>query len=207
MQNKVWPEPDRVLSPDTWTELAKILSRDRLPLKEKREICDAIFEYDHARLANERATDEKSEKATRRRVDPTAKGRAALSNFIKYVRGLRQAFYSIEQYLKREDLILEAQQLTEQIHKFQKLAQQELDKKTRGGRPWQKIRNDLVIRLGIICKRLIRKKITRGGRDKKGQVRGQFPLFVYTIFRALGICTTGLPNAIAKAVQYVNNPP
>ena len=87
------------------------------------------------------------------------------------------------------------------------MTQQELDKKTRGGRPWQKIRNDLVIRLGIICKQLIRKKITRGGRDKKGQVRGQFPLFVYTIFRALGICTTGLPNAIAKAVQYVNNSP
>ena len=104
-------------------------------------------------------------------------------------------------------MIFEAEHLTEQIYKFQKLAQQELDKKARVGRPWQKIRDDLVIRLGVICKRLIRKKITRGGRDKKGQVRGQFPLFVYAIFRARGICTTGLPNAIAKAVQYVNNPP
>jgi hypothetical protein len=159
--HRAGPEPERVFSPDQWAKITKAISLDRIPFKEKQEICDAIFAYDLARLGNERATDETSGKSTRRRVDPRAKGRAALSNFIKYLRGLRQAFYSMERYLKREDFILEAEQLTERLYKFQKLVQHELDKNSRGGRPAQKIRDDLVIRLGVLYERLTDKKPTR----------------------------------------------
>jgi hypothetical protein len=198
------PEPNAVFPPDQWAEFAKTISLVRIPANEKREICDAIFEYDLARLSNARAIDEKSGEPTRRRVDPRAKGRAALGNFIKYTRGLRVALYSVERYLKREDLILEAQQLTEQIFKFQKSAKEELDKKSVGGRPAQKMRDDLVIRLGVIYERLTGKKPTRTV-DRNGQVRGPFPRFVYTIFRALRISEIGLPNAIEKAVLYAKN--
>jgi hypothetical protein len=202
--HRAGPEPDAVFSPDQWTKIAKAISLDSIPLKEKKGICDAIFAYDLDRIGNERATDETSGESTRRRVDPRAKGRAALSNFIKYARGLRDAFHSVERYLNREDLIIEAQQLTEQIYNFQKLAKQELDKKSLGGRPGQKIRDDLVFRLAAIYEQLTREKPRRTV-DRNGQVRGRFPRFVYTIFQAQGISETGLPNAIAKAVRYAKN--
>ena len=117
------PEPEAVFSPDQWAKIAKAISLDLIPSIEKQEICDAIFAFDSARIANERAAYEASESSIRRKVDPRAKGLAALSNFIKYTCGLRHAFYSIQWYLKREDLIAEAEQLTQQIYKFQKLAQ------------------------------------------------------------------------------------
>jgi hypothetical protein len=110
----------------------------------------------------------------------------------------------MERYLKREGLILEAEQLTERLYKFQKLAQQELDKNSRGGRPAQKIRDDLVIRLGVLYERLTGKKPTRSV-DRNGRVGGPFARLVYKIFEAHGISATGLPNAIEKAVRYAKN--
>ena len=77
-------------------------------------------DYFNSLLDNKRATDETSGKSTRRRVDPRAKGRAALSNFIKYARGLRVALLSVENYLKTEDLIIKAAELTEGIYEFQR---------------------------------------------------------------------------------------
>lgn len=109
--------------PDQWAAIAKAISLDRIPSSGKREICDAIFEYDLARTNNERATYEANEKSVRRKIDPRAKGLAALGNFIKYVRGLKLAFYSVQTYFKTENLITESEQLTEQILRFQKLAQ------------------------------------------------------------------------------------
>ena len=194
--HRAGPEPEAVFSPDQWAAIAKAISLDRIPSSGTREICDAIFAYDLARTDSERATYEASEKSIRRKVDPRAKGLAALGNFIKYVRGLRLAFYSVQTYLKTENLIIE--RLTEQIYKFQKLAQRELDKTSRGGRPGQKIRDDLVIRLGVIYEQLTGKPPTR-------TVRGAFWRFVYTIFQAHGISVIGLPNAIAKAVRYAKN--
>ena len=52
----------------------------------------------------------------------------------------------------------EADRLSEQIYKFQKLAERELDKKSLGGRPAQKIRDDMVIRLGVIYERTYRQE-------------------------------------------------
>jgi hypothetical protein len=192
--HRAGPEPGAVFTPDQWTEIAKAIPLDRITFKEKKAICDAILAYSFLCLGNERATDETSGESTRRRVDPRAKGRAAL----------RDAFHSVEKYLNREDLILEAQQLTERIFKFQKLAKQELDKKSVGGRSAKKIRDYLVIRLGVIYERLTGKKPTRSV-DRNGQVRGPFPRFVYTIFQAKRIPLIGLPNAIEKAVRYAKN--
>ena len=203
--HRVGPEPKIVFSPEQRAEIARSISPHTILPKEWKEICDAIFDYYLARVDIERAIYEKSKKSTRRKVDPRAKGLAALGNFIKYTRGLRLAFYSVEKYLKHQDLINEADELAERIHKFQKLAQHELDKKSRGGRPAKKIRDDLVVRLAVICKRLIGEKLTGGGVDRNGQPCGRFRLFVYSIFRALEIPVTGLPNAIAKAVPYANN--
>ena len=100
--HRAGPEPEAVFSPDQWAAIAKAISLDRIPSSGKREICYAIFAYDLARTENERTTYEASEKSVRRKVDPTAKGLAALSNFIKYVRGLRLAFYSVQRYLNRK---------------------------------------------------------------------------------------------------------
>jgi hypothetical protein len=195
------PDPSAVFPQQQWAEIAKALSLGRIPSDEKQEICDAIFACDLARIENERAADEaeeKSARSTRRRVDPKAKGRAALSNFVKYTRGLRHALYSVQNYLKNEPLINEAEQLAEQIYKFQESAKRELDKKSRGGRPAQKAKDDLVIRLGVIYERLTGKKPTR-------TVGGRFWKFAYAIFQAHGITTAGLPNRIEKAVRYAKN--
>jgi hypothetical protein len=198
------PDPAAVFSPDQWTEIAKAISLDGIPSKEKQAICDAFFAYDFARLDNKRATDETSGKSTRRRVDPRAKGRAALSNFIKYARGLRVALLSVENYLKTEDLIIKAAELTEGIYEFQRLAKHELDEKSLGGRPGQHMRDDLVCRLAVIYERLTGKKPTRSV-DRNGRVRGPFLRFCYTIFQAQAIAVIGLPNSIAKAVRYAKN--
>jgi hypothetical protein len=199
------PKPEAVFSPDQWAEIAKAVSVKAIPLNEKRAIGDAIIKYHFGCQASERATDEADEKKpTRRQVDPNAKGRAALSNFVKYTRGLRRAFYSVQNYLKNEPLINEAEQLSEQIYKFQKLAKRELDKKSLGGRPRQEIRDDRVIQLGVIYERLTGQK-PKGAAIKKGRIYGRFPKFVYAIFRACGIDERGLPNAIAKAVRYAKN--
>jgi hypothetical protein len=202
--HRIGPEPKAVFLPDQWTEIAKAISLDGIPFNEKKAICDAIFVYNHDRLHIERATDETSAESTRRRVDPRAKGRAALSNFIKYARGLREALYSVEKYLNRKDLMIKARELAEQIYKFQKLAKHELDKKSVGGRPGQQIRDDLVFRLANIYERLTGEKPRRSV-DRKGQVRGPFAQFVYTIFQAQRIRLIGLPNAIEKAVRYAKN--
>jgi hypothetical protein len=136
--HRAGPEPESVFSPEQWAEFAKAMSLDRIPSSGKREICDAIFYYDVARMYIERDIYEKSESSTRRKVDPTAKGLAALDNFIKYARGLRHAFDSVEKYLKSEDLIIEGEQLIEQVYKFQKLIQHELDKKVLAAIPHKK---------------------------------------------------------------------
>ena len=199
------PEPEVVFSPRQWTEIAKAVRLDRIPPKEQREICNAIVAYNFALVENERAADEAEEKKpTRRKVDPRAKGRAALSNFIKYTRGLRLALYSVANYLKTELLMKEADRLSEQIYEFQELAERELDKKSRGGRPALKARDDLVIRLGVISERLIGEK-PKGTANKNGRIYGRFPNFAYAIFQARGITTEGLPNAIAKAVRHAKN--
>jgi len=200
----VGSEPERVFFPEQWAEIARSISLHTIPRKERKAICDAIFDYDLACVDIERAIYEKSENSTRRQVDPRAKGLAALGNFIKYARGWKLAFHSVEKYLKREDLVIEAQQLAEQVYKFQKLAQHELDKISLGGRPRQKIRDDLVDCLAVIYKRLTGKPPTRSV-DRKGQVGGEFARFVYTIFRARRIPGKGLPNAIQNAVLYVKN--
>jgi hypothetical protein len=196
-----FPDPKAVFSPDQLAEIAKAVSVDTIPLNEMRAIGHAIIEYHLDCQANERAADEAEEKkkSTRRKVDPKAKGLAALRNFIKYARGLRDALYSVQNYLKNELSINEAEQLTEQIYKFQKSANRELDKKSLGGRPALKIRDDLVIQLGVIYERLTGKKPTR-------TVSGPFSKFVYAIFQACRIRTVGLPNAIEKAVEYAKNP-
>jgi hypothetical protein len=192
-------------SPAQWTEFAKAVRLDRIPPKEQRDICIAIVGYNSALVENERAANEAEEKKpTRRQVDPRAKGLAALRNFTKYTRGLRQALYSVQNYLKDELLISEAEQLSERIYKFQKLAQRELDKKSPGGRPRLEIRDALVIRLGVIYERLTREKPKRTV-SKNNRIYGRFPKFVYAIFEARGISTVGLPNAIAKAVRYAKN--
>ena len=202
--HKAGPEPQAVFSSARWTEIAKTISLGSIPYKEKQEICDAIWQHHLASLRNAQVTDETSGKSTRRRVDPRAKGRAALSNFVKYTRGLRHALDSVESYLKSNDLINEAEELIGRTHKFQKLAQRELDKKSAGGRPGQQIRDELVFRLGVIYERLTGKKPTRSV-DRNGKVCGPFPEFVYTIFEALGVSVIGLPNAIAKAVRDAKN--
>jgi hypothetical protein len=199
------PKPEAVFSPHQWAEFAKILSLKTIPFNEKLEICVAIVAYDYARVANERVADEAEEKKpTRRQVDPNARGRAALSNFVKYTRGLRHAFYSVQNHLKHEPLINEAEQLSEQIYKFQKLAKRELDKKSPSGRPRLEIRDALVIRLGVIYERLTGEKPKRTV-SKNNRIYGRFPKFVYAIFEARGFSTVGLPNAIAKAVRYAKN--
>jgi hypothetical protein len=142
------PKPEAVFSPAQWAAFTKAISLDRIPCNEKREICDAIFAYELARTANEQAAYEDGENSTRRQVDPRAKGLTALKHFISYTRGLRLAFNSAQNYLS-ENLKAEAEQLIEQIYKFQKEAQRELDKKSLGGRPGQKNRDDLVIRLAL----------------------------------------------------------
>jgi hypothetical protein len=125
----IGPEPKAVISSEQWIAIAKSISCQKIPTKDQNEICNALMAYDLARLNNQRAFDESKGKSTRRGVDPRAKGRAALLNFIKYTRGLRHAFYCVQKYLSGEELIIEAEQLTEHIYKFQKLAKQELDKK------------------------------------------------------------------------------
>jgi hypothetical protein len=199
------PEPKAVFSPHQWAEIAKAVSLDGIPSNEKLEICTAIAAYDFACTANERAADEAAEKkSTRRKVDPKAKGLAALRNFIQFVRGLRLALYSVQNFLKNEDLTKEAEQLGDDIYKFQESAQRELDEKSLGGRPRQEIRDVLVVRLGVIYERLTGEKPKRTV-SKNGQIYGRFPKFVYAIFRARGIAERGLPNAIAKAVRYAKN--
>jgi hypothetical protein len=198
-------ERDVRFSPTQWTEFAKAVRLDRIPPEEQRDICIAIVGYNSALVENERAANEAEEKKpTRRKVDPRAKGLAALRNFIKFTRGLRQAFYSVQNYLKYEPLVNEAEQLSEKIYKFQELAQRELDKKSPGGRPRLEIRDALVIRLGVIYERLTGEKPKRAV-SKNGRIYGRFPKFVYAIFRARGIDERGLPNAIAKAVQHAKN--
>jgi hypothetical protein len=199
------PEPKEVFSPQQWTEFAKAVSLNAIPSNEKREICVAIIAYDFARIANERAADEAEEKSVRRKVDPRAKGRAALRNFIQFVRGLRLALYSVQNFLKSEGLTKKAEGLSEKIYKFQESARRELDKKSSGGRPAQEIRDVLVIRLGVIYERLTGEKPKRTV-SKNGQIYGRFPKFVYAIFQAHAISVVGLPNAIAKAVRYAKNP-
>jgi len=105
---------------------------------------------------------------------------------------------SLQSYLKHEVSINEAEQLIDRIYKFQELAKRELDKKSLGGRPAQKARDDLVIRLGTIYERLTGKKPT-------GTVRGLFWKFVYAIFQARGITIVGLPKRIEKAVKYAKH--
>lgn len=200
--HRVGPEPKNIFSPEQRAEIARSISPHTIPSKEWKAICVALFVHDLARIDIERALYEKNESSTRRQVDPTAKGLAALKNFIQYARGLRLALYSVEKYLSK-DLVKEGQQLVEQVYKFQKSAQQELDKKSLGGRPAQEIRDDLVNRLGVICKRLIGKTPTRIVRS--GKVGGEFAQFVYAIFRARGMPVKGLPNAIKNAVTYVKN--
>jgi hypothetical protein len=200
-----FPKPEAVFSPEQWTEIAKAVSPDTIPANEKRAIGDAIIEHLFDCQAIERAADEaEEEKPTRRQVDPRAKGRAALRNFMKYTRGLRQALYSVQNNLKDQLSINEAEQLSEQIYKFQKLAKRELDKKSRGGRPRLEIRDSLVIRLGVIYERLTGEKPKRAV-SKNGRIYGRFPKFVYAIFRARGIDESGLPNVIEKAVRHAKN--
>ena len=176
-----------------------------LTLKGQRDICIALmFYFQSLEDIRRTAAKETPQRSKRVKIDPKAKGRAALANFIKYVRGLRQALNSVQKYLNREDLISDAEQLIEQIYKFQKSAQHELDKKSRGGRPGTKIRDDLVIRLGVIYEQLTGKPPKRSV-DRNGRVCGPFPRFVYTIFRAQGISETGLPSAIENAVRYAKN--
>ena len=202
---KAGPEPEVVFSLAQWTAIAKAISLGSpLPLKDKKDICIAILAYDLARLDNEKTASKTSKKSIRRRVDPRAKGRAALSNFIKYSRGLRHALDTMWAYLKTEELINQAEDLTDKIYAFQKLAQHALDKKGVGGRPDQQIRDNLVCRLAVIYKRLTGRPPTRIV-DRNGKVRGEFTQFVYTIFEAQEISTIGLPNAIAKAVGYAKN--
>jgi hypothetical protein len=192
------PDPDATFTKEQWAAIAKSIKLDKIPSTRKQEICDALFAFDLARTGIERATYEAHEKSIRRKVDSKAKGLTALNNFIKYARGLRHAFYSVQWHLKGEGLIVEAEQLTEEVYKFQKLAQRELDRKSRGGRPGKKIRDDLVIRLGAIYKQLTSKPPTR-------TMNGAFWRFVDTIFRAHGISVIGLPNVIEKAVRHVKN--
>ena len=195
-----FPKPEAVFSSNQWAKIAKAVSVKKIPLNEKRAIGDAIIKYHFECQAIERAADEAEEKKpTRRQVDPRAKGRAALRNFVKYTRGLRHALISVQNYLKNEVSINEAEQLTEQIYKFQKSAKHELDKRSLGGRPALKIRDDLVIQLGVIYQRLTGMNPTR-------TVSGPFSKFVYAIFQACRIRTVGLPNAIEKAVEYAKNP-
>ena len=197
------PDPSALFPQLQWAEITKVLSLDRISSNGKQGICDGLFAYDLARIAIERAADEAEEKKPiRRQIDPRAKGRAALVNFIKYVRGLRLALNSVANYLKTEISMDEARQLSEQIYKFQKLAKRELGKKSLGGRPQQKIRDDLVIRLGVIYERLTGEKPKSGG-ARNGRIYGRFRKFVYAIFRAHRIDESGLPNAIAKAVRML----
>jgi hypothetical protein len=195
-------EPDAVFSPDKWAEIAKAISLDTIPSNEKQEICDALLAYELARTANEKAAYEAGEESTRRKVDPKAKGLTALKNFISYARGLRDAFNSVQNYLS-ENLKDEAQQLIEQIYTFQKLAQNELDKKSLGGRPGLKNRDDLVVQLGTIYERLTGKKPART--VDNGKVGGPFVRFVRTIFQAYRIPENGLPKAIEKTARYAKN--
>jgi hypothetical protein len=194
--HRVGPEPEVVLSADQWTAITKAIGLDKTPLGGKRDICAAILAYHHARIANERANDEAGGKPTRRQVDPRAKGRAALSNFNKYTRGLRHALESVETHLKKHDLISEAERLREGIYKFEKLAKHELDKKSAGGRPQLQMRDELVYRLAIIYFQCTHKMPTR---------TGAFSRFTRAIFRAQGISEVGLSNAMAKAVRAVKN--
>ena len=73
------PEPERVFSPHQWAEIAKAISLDKISSKEKREICDAIFAYEFARIEIEQAAD-KAEEEENRPAEKLTLGRKAVQH-------------------------------------------------------------------------------------------------------------------------------
>jgi hypothetical protein len=199
-------EPEAVVSPEQWIAIAKSISRNNIPQTEQLEICNALMEYYCRRLNDQRAAAEEGTRTLARvKVDHRAKGRMALEQFEQYVRGLRGAVTSIQQYLKQREWIDKAEQLNEDIYSFQRFARRELETKSNGGRPAQPERQDLVCRLAVIYERITGNKPGRSVDPKTGRLGGPFVRFVSAIFDAKKIPSRGLTHVIAKVARNAKN--
>ena len=150
-------EPVAFLSRAQWKKIAQSIPLDKLPQEMKQEICDALFLYDVACLADHddevpSAEDERKPHKKRRKVAQDAREHTALELLIKCVRDARDVrlnLYRIERDLRPESLVEQAERLAEDAYALQRAARAELEKriKPKGGRPPMVPRDALAFRL------------------------------------------------------------
>jgi len=200
------PDPKAVFSPEQWTAIAKSISLDKISPKEQREICIALMGYEFNRINAQRAFEEGTQTSTRVRVDPRAKERKALEQFVQYARGLRLALNSVEHYLRKSEWIDRARQLSDEIYEFQRFAEREVKRESVGGRPALADREALVGRLAAIYERITGNPCRRSFNPETGRSGGPCVRFISTILEAKNISTRGLRHVIAKIAQTAKNP-
>ena len=197
---RVEPQLRELFSREQWIKIAKSISRNEIPRQEQLEIYNALIAYDFARTSAQRAAEAGTRRSTRLRVDPRAKGRKVLEQFVQYARGLRGALNSIQPYLKQSEYISKAENLIEDIYYFQRFAERELSS---GERPRQQPYEVLIHRLGVIYERITGNKPARS--VYKGRLAGPFFRFVSAILEASNIPARGLNRVIENVAKYAQN--
>jgi hypothetical protein len=188
----IGPEPNAVFSQQQWAAIAKSIPCQEIPTKEKRAICTALMEYDLAQSA----AMEDAQRSKRVKIDPKAKGRKALEQFVYYASQLRVAVSTVQRFLKRETHLDTAERVIEDIWELQQVAQRELKGISAGGRPALRARYNLVRDLGFVYTRITGNKPERS-----------FGRFVRTIFQFQNISVKGIKHVIADVARNARNPP
>ena len=220
-------EPDAFLSCEQWKKIARSIPLSELPQEMKQEICDALFVYDVACLADHddgvaAAEEARKPHKKRRKVAQDAREHSALELPIKCARDardLRLNLYRIERDLKPESIVEHAEKLADHADALQKAVRFELEKriKPKGGRPPMVPRDGLAFDLVDIYARfsgmkpgLSRNPDTRNADpDKRHLLKPGGPCyrFVSTIFEFRGLPLKGLEHVIARAARNAKNRP
>ncbi len=179
------PYLEVVFSQQQWTEIARSIGHDDIPLSAKQEICGALFEY----------TIDSIKPETRERfVEDARQFRAAASRILKFLRGIRW-------HDKIEELI-------EEIYQLQRFVDNEFDRrpKKKGGRPASVSRDALVDRLKPIYECLTGNKVGQTVDPATGKTSGSFVDFVASIFQLQRISLAGIKHVIPRLNRDPKNP-
>lgn len=131
-------EPEAVFSLMQWKEIAQSIPVDKVPLRIKRKICEALFAYDMECIAalDNGAGQSKSKK--RRLVAQDAREHDALAEFVSRALAFRLALYRLQNFLRPfEPMMDRAERTGAEVYELQQYAQEKLKHrpKSKGGRP------------------------------------------------------------------------
>jgi hypothetical protein len=174
------PEPEAVFSDEQWAAIAQLIERSEIPLKAKKDICLALFEYTLAIIKPE-----------------------DLNRFVEEVRQFGVTASRIQNFLRNFRWIERIQDLIEEIHQTRRFLDREFARRPnpKGARPKSIARDTLVYHLGLVYMELTGEVPGRTVNSVTGKLTGTFPDFTAKIFEFHGIKPAGLKDAIGKARQ------